>query len=287
MDTVILQQKFKAPIKAVWEAITLPELMKEWYFKVHNFELKPGNVFTFYGDDQQQTYLHSCEILQVEPLTLLEYTWTHPDHSKGRSVLRWELSGIDEAHTLLTLTHSGLESFADAGPEFAPENYEFGWKGIISISLRNFLHDIGKQLFEIDIQAPREKVWQKMWSKEGYTAWTSEFTEGSYYEGELKAGETVHLLSPEGNGLYSDVIFMQENKLMILSHIGIIIDGEEQDLDEETEYWTGILESYRLSDNEDGSTHLSLELDNQKEYFEKMNESFPRAFRKLKEICEQ
>ncbi len=74
---------------------------------------------------------------------------------------------------------------------------------------------------------------------------------------------------------------------MILSHIGIILNGEEQDLDEETEFWTGILESYRLSDNEDGSTHLSLELDNQKEYFEKMNESFPRAFRKLKELCEQ
>ena len=126
-----------------------------------------------------------------------------------------------------------------------------------------------------------------MWSKEGYTAWTSEFTPGSYYEGEFKAGETVHLLSPEGNGLYSEVLFMQENKLMILSHIGIIVNGEEQELDEETEQWTGILESYRLSDNEDGSTHLSLELDNQKEYFEKMNESFPRAFRKLKELCEQ
>ncbi|OJV50633.1 MAG: hypothetical protein BGO31_09275 [Bacteroidetes bacterium 43-16] len=146
---------------------------------------------------------------------------------------------------------------------------------------------MGKQLFEIDIKAPREKVWQAMWSKAGYTAWTSEFTEGSYYEGELKAGETVHLLSPDGNGLYSDVIFMQENKLMILSHIGIVVDGIEQDPDAETELWTGILESYRLSDNEDGSTHLSLELDNQKEYFEKMNESFPRAFHKLKALCEQ
>ncbi len=287
MDTVILQQKFKAPLKAVWEAITAPKLMREWYFKVHNFELKPGNVFTFYGDDQQQTYLHACEVLEVKTLEVFAHTWAHPDQSKGRSILRWELSGIDEEHTLLTLTHSGLDSFSDAGPEFSGENYEFGWKGIVSISLRNFLHDIGRQYFEIDIRAPREKVWQKMWGKEGYKAWTSEFTEGSYYDGEFKAGETVHLLAPGGNGLYSDVLFMQENELMILSHIGIIVNGEEQELDEETEQWTGILESYRLSEDEAGFTHLSLELDNQKAYFDKMNEAFPRAFRKLKEICEQ
>lgn len=284
---ITIEQKLLAPRQKVWEAITNPEIMKEWYFIIRDFELEKGKVFTFWGDDKNQTYLHSCEILEVVPGKVFEHTWEHPDHSKGKSVLRWELNTIDDEHTILVLQHSGVENFADVGPDFSKENYEFGWKGIISISLRNFLHGIGKQFFEIDINASREKVWQKMWSKEGYTAWTSEFTEGSYYEAELKAGETIHLLAPGGSGLYSDVIFMQENKLMILSHIGVIVDSEEQELDAETEQWTGILESYKLSDNEDGSMHLSLELDNQKEYFEKMNESFPRAFRKLKAICEQ
>lgn len=283
---ITLTQKFRAPVEQVWAAITQPEIMEKWYFRVHGHALKEGNVFTFYGDDKNKTYLHRCEILKIEPLRLFEHTWTHPEQSKGSSVLRWELDRLDEMNTQLTLIHSGLESFADAGPEFSPENYEFGWKGIVSISLRNYLHDIGKQTFEIDINAPREKVWNKMWSKDGYTEWTSEFTEGSYYEGVLKAGETVHLLAPDGSGLYSDVIFAQDHKIMVFSHIGVVVDGEEQEPDVDTEFWTGILESYKLSDNSDGSTHLTVESDNLKSEFDKMNENFPRALARLKAICE-
>ena len=283
---ITLTQEFKAPIEQVWAAITQPQIMQEWYFNVRDLSLEEGNVFTFYGDDKKETYLHRCEILKVEPLALLEHTWTHPEQSKGSSVLRWELSKMDEAHTRLTLIHSGLESFADAGPEFSPENYEFGWKGIVGISLRNYLHDIGKQFFEITINAPRDKVWDIMWSKAGYTSWTSEFTEGSYYEGVLKAGETVHLLAPGGSGLYSDVLFVQEQKMIVFSHIGMVVEGEEQEPDAATAFWSGILERYQLKVNDDGSTQLSVELDNLKSEFDKMSESFPRALDKLKAICE-
>ena len=285
MDTVVLTQKFKTAIEKVWKAITVPGEMKQWYFHVQNFDLSVGNVFTFYEKPEGGTFLHRCEILQIIPQQLFEHTWEHPSHSKGKSFLKWELKRVDENETLLTLTHTGLENFADAGPEFSPENYAFGWKGIIQISLRNYLYGIERLIFDIDINAPREKVWQILWGKKTYAEWTSVFTEGSYFEGDFKQGNRVHLLSPGGDGLYSDIIFLIENEFLMFSHIGYLKDKQEQPIDEETEVWTGSIESYKLTDKGNG-THLKLELDCQPEYKDSMNGRFADALQKLRQMCE-
>ncbi|MCC6288295.1 MAG: SRPBCC domain-containing protein [Chitinophagaceae bacterium] len=285
MATVTLTQTFKAPIEKVWSAITAPEKMKHWYFHVRDFNLKTGNVFTFYEKPEGGSYLHRCEILKVVPQKIFEHTWEHPSHSKGKSVLKWELESMDENHTRLTLTHSGLENFADAGPEFAVANFEFGWKAIVPVSLRNYLYGIEKLVFAIDIKAPREKVWQILWEKNSYTQWTSVFTEGSYYEGALQQGGRIHFLWPGGSGLYSDIVFLKENSLMLFSHIGIIKDKQEQAINADTEVWTGNIESYRLTDIE-GGTNLTVELDCQPAYKDYMNEKFPQALQKVKQMCE-
>lgn len=95
---------------------------------------------TFYEKEEGGSFLHRCEILKAEPERLLEHTWEHPSHSGGKSVVKWALQPVDEEHVQLTLTHGGLENFADAGPAFSPENYAAGWEGIIGISLRNYLY---------------------------------------------------------------------------------------------------------------------------------------------------
>src|SRR5690606_28600692 len=196
MSAVTITQQLNASLDKVWDAITQPTQMKIWFFNVHQHDLKVGNVFTFYGNEKEKTYLHRCEILKIMPQAELEHTWEHPDKSDGKSVLHWQLTKIDDETTSLTITHSGLESFADAGPEFAPEHYEFGWKGIIYISLRNYLHHIEKQVWTIDIKASRDKVWYKIWDNDYYTQWSSVFSEGSYYQGTLAVGNRIHFLSP-------------------------------------------------------------------------------------------
>lgn len=285
MSIIKVSSTYSFPVEKVWNAITKPEEMKKWYFFVHNFELKEGNVFTFYEKESGGTYLHQCEILQIIPEKLFEHTWEHPSHSKGKSWLKWELEAVDAAHTQLTLTHSGLENFADAGPEFAPENYEGGWDAFVKTSLKNYLNGIEKLVFEIEIEASREKVWKVMWVEENYGLWTSAFTEGSFIKGELKQGGRVHLLAPSGEGMYSDIAYVKENEWLIFSHIGYVKDGEELPLDEETAKWTGSFESYKLSKSATG-TLLTVEVDNQKEYHDYMNEAFPKALQILKELCE-
>ena len=285
MATVTLTKSFKAPISKVWQALTDKEAMKKWYFHVKDFELKEGNVFTFYETEEGGKYIHRCEILQVKPETLFEHTWEHPSQSKGNSILRWELESKGD-ETQVTLTHSGLENFADAGPDFAPENYEFGWKSIVNVSLRNYLYGVEKLIFKIDITAPTQKVWQILWDKETYKQWTSAFTEGSTYEGELGQGKRIHFLAPSGEGMYSDVLFYKENELAVFSHIGMLKDKQEQPIDAATEAWTGSIEMYRLNETETGS-HLQVEVDAVKEYKKHLEEAFPKALQKLKELSEQ
>lgn len=285
MATVSLSQTFTVPVEKVWNAITRPDEMKHWYFHVRDFGLKPGNVFTFYEKEDGGAFLHRCEILKVVPQKLFEHTWEHPDHSKGKSILKWELESIDDKNTRLSLTHSGLENFADAGPEFAPANYEFGWKAIVQVSLRNYLYGIEKLVFTININTNREKLWQILWEKENYKQWTSVFNKGSYYEGELKQGGRMHFLSPEGSGIYSDILFLKENRLMLFSHIGVLKDKQEQPIDADAAVWTGSIESYRLTDIDSG-TNLTVEVDCQQSYKDYTNEKFPAALQNIKKMGE-
>jgi uncharacterized protein YndB with AHSA1/START domain len=285
MSTIRKTQVYKFPVDKVWSAITEPEQMKKWYFYVHDFKLEEGNVFTFYENESGGNFLHRCEILKVIPNELFEHTWEHPNHSKGKSVLTWKLESLSDASTQLTLTHSGLENFSDAGPEFAPENYDGGWDGFVKTALKNYLNGIEKLVFEVDIQAPPEKVWGKLWNAESYKIWTSAFSDGSSMVGELKEGNRIHFVNENGEGIYSDIVYLKENKWIIFSHIGNIQNGKELPLDEETEKWTGSFESYKLSKN-DNSTRLIAEIDNERTSHEVMTEKFSKAFKTLKEICE-
>ena len=56
--------------------------------------------------------------------------------------------------------------------------------------------------FQININAPKEKVWEMLWSDEGYRNWTSVFTEGSYAESDWKEGSKIKFLSPDGSGMF-------------------------------------------------------------------------------------
>lgn len=136
-QTIKLEQIYNAPIEKVWKALTDKDLMKQWYFDIEDFELKEGAVFNFYESDARQ-YHHRVEIKKIISGRLLQHTWTHPSHSKGESMLRWELIP-DGANTRVTLTHEGLENFEENGPEFAVANYEMGWKEIMGKSLNFFL----------------------------------------------------------------------------------------------------------------------------------------------------
>jgi uncharacterized protein YndB with AHSA1/START domain len=284
MDVVKVEAVFDASKSQVWEALTNAEIMKVWYFDISNFKLAVGTEFSFYEGEKKE-YLHEGVILKVEQYKVLQHTWKHPEQSKGSSIVTWEIEEIDENKVKVSLSHEGLENFADAGPNFAPANYEMGWNAIVKTNLRNYLYGIKRLIFKQEINASANVVWSTLWDKDSYPKWATIFCEGSYYTGDMAMGNRIHFLTPKGDGMFSDVGYMIPEKLMILSHIGMLLDFKEMPLDAETQRWTGSFEIYKLEEK-DGKTTVTAEADCVDKYVSYMEEKFPLALQEIKKISE-
>ena len=134
----VIERLFDAPVSRVWDALTKNEEMKKWYFKLPDFKAIPGFEFSFTaGAKGQEQYKHLCRITEVIPGKKLAYSWRY-DGYPGNSFVSFEL--FEEGKkTRIKLTHSGIETFVDAGPDFAKENFAEGWTQILDKSLRGFL----------------------------------------------------------------------------------------------------------------------------------------------------
>lgn len=139
--------------------------------------------------------------------------------------------------------------------------------------------------FTISINAPKEKVWQVLWSDESYRQWTAVFSEGSYAVSDWQQGSKIQFLTPAGHGMYSLIERLVPNEVMSFKHMGEIKDGVEQPPNEKTKSWVGATETYRLAE-ENGMTLLTATLDIQETdapYFEK---TFPQALQTVAQLAE-
>lgn len=139
-DNVIVKQRFNAHPEKVWKAITNKEEMKKWYFDIPDFKLELHNEFSFYESDEEKKYHHHGEILEIIPEKKLKHSWSYPDISKEKTLVKWEIEADGEG-TSLTLTHKGIENFEHLGKDFSHHNFEEGWKEIVSKSLKEFIEN--------------------------------------------------------------------------------------------------------------------------------------------------
>lgn len=136
----VIERKLKATPEKIWKALTEKELMKKWYFDLDNFVAETGFEFQFYGTGHDgQKYLHHCKITEVIPGKKLKYSWSY-EGIEGMSYVSFELIPEGE-HTLVRLTHEGLETFPKNNPDFARNSFENGWTSIIGESLKNYIEN--------------------------------------------------------------------------------------------------------------------------------------------------
>ncbi|MDG3583819.1 SRPBCC family protein [Galbibacter pacificus] len=136
-QTIIVETIVNATVKSVWEALTVPEKMKNWYFTVNNFELRERNEFYFY-EPNGTNFKHVCRIIDIVPEKRIRYSWSYPEYSNGVSIVSWQLAAQD-GKTLVRLKHSGIENFMDAGSDLSRENFVAGWEEIVKKSLPGYL----------------------------------------------------------------------------------------------------------------------------------------------------
>lgn len=146
--------------------------------------------------------------------------------------------------------------------------------------------------FSIEIDAPKQKVWDTMLNDQTYRQWTEVFNPsgGSYYEGDWSAGSKMRFLGPDEEGnLRGMFCLVRENRpyeFISLQHLGELINGEEKPWPEEMTNGQRIHENYTL--RESGyKTEVVVSLDTNEQFKEMFQDMWPKALEKLKELAEK
>ncbi len=136
--------------------------------------------------------------------------------------------------------------------------------------------------FTIEINAPKEKVWEALWKDENYRNWCAVFHEGSHYKSDLQEGSKIYFLGPENSGMFGIVEKNVPFEKMHFLHKGEFKNGEEQG----ENYGLEAIEQYDLEEK-DATTSLSVTMNSPEEYLGYFTDTFPKALEKVKEIAEK
>lgn len=136
--------------------------------------------------------------------------------------------------------------------------------------------------YSISIKAPRALVHQTMLADETYRVWTSEFAQGSYYQGSWDKGAQIVFLNPQGFGMKARIAEHRPAEFVSIEMLSEVRDG----VPDVQGQWQEIFENYTFVEN-DGVTTLKVDIGAIPEgWADFMNESWPKALAKLKTICE-
>lgn len=146
--------------------------------------------------------------------------------------------------------------------------------------------------YKVSIKAPVSKVYDFMLginNKSTYEQWTAVFNPTCTYEGTWEKGNKILFLGTDENGdkggMVSKVTENQPNQFVSIKHCGLV-QGDQEIMDgPEVEKWANGMENYTFEEN-NGTTNISVDLDCTEDFIEYMNETYPKALGKLKEICE-
>lgn len=146
--------------------------------------------------------------------------------------------------------------------------------------------------FTIDINAPKDKVWDIMLSEDTYPQWTGAFHEGSYFVGSWELGSDIKFLSTEDDsqsGILGKVVESRPYEFVSVEIISEIADGEPAPYGEFSKLWAGSHENYSFTEA-DGVTTVTVDMigpSDDPEMTEEFARMWPPALQKLKQICEQ
>jgi hypothetical protein len=150
-----------------------------------------------------------------------------------------------------------------------------------------------KLQFQVRINAPATKVYDVMLgisNKSTYEQWTSLFNPTSSYEGSWKKGSKILFVGVDEHGkkggMVSEVAEITPNRFVSVRHYGLVQDDQEITEGPEVEKWANGFENYTFTEN-NGTTTVTVDLDTTEEFLDYMNETYPKALDKLKELCEK
>lgn len=150
-----------------------------------------------------------------------------------------------------------------------------------------------KLQFKEKIQAPANKVYDTMLginNKSTYEQWTAPFNPTSTYEGTWDKGNKILFIGVdekgEKGGMVSKVAEIIPNRFVSIQHYGILKADKEITDGPEVEKWANGFENYTFEEK-NGTTTVTVDLDSAEDFLDYMNETYPKALDKLKELSEK
>lgn len=150
-----------------------------------------------------------------------------------------------------------------------------------------------KLQFKVNINAPANKVYNVMLgisNKSTYEQWTALFNPTSTYEGNWDKGSKMLFIGidekGEKGGMVSEIFENIPNRFVSIRHYGLVKANEEITEGPEVEKWANGFENYTFEEN-NGTTTVTVDLDTTEDFLDYMNDAYPKALDKLKEICEK
>ena len=150
-----------------------------------------------------------------------------------------------------------------------------------------------KLQFKISINAPVTRVYDAMLgisSRSTYEQWTSLFNPTSTYEGSWDKRNKILFVGVdekgEKGGMVSRIAENMPNRFVSIQHYGLVKAGKEITEGPEVEKWANGFENYTFDEN-NGTTTVTVDIDTTEDFEDYMNQTWPKALDKLKELCEK
>jgi uncharacterized protein YndB with AHSA1/START domain len=277
-----------APVEKVWEFWTNPKHIinwnkasDDWFTPWAEHDLKPGGRFVsrMEARDGSMGFNFEGEYAEVVQYQLIESVL-----GDGRKVkVEFWPEGTQNTRV--------IESF-EPEDTHSLDMQKQGWQSIMD-NFKQYVEASDKFeriRFEIEIDAPAEKVYRIMLDNNTYNEWTSVFNPSSRYEGSWDKGAKLRFVGTDKDGkvegMVSKVRENIPNRYVSIEHYGMVSDGQEIVSGPEIQSWAGSQENY-FFEEKDGKTKLTIELDSNAEFKLYFSDTYPKALEKLKEICER
>jgi uncharacterized protein YndB with AHSA1/START domain len=119
--TAVLERRYEAPIKDVWDAITTPDRVNRFFLPVSG-DLRAGGSYAFEGQA-------SGKILVCDPPHLLRLEWTPPGDRGYSDQVEVRLTSDGPDATWLVLEHASVADVFRNDPDTGCYGVGTGWEG--------------------------------------------------------------------------------------------------------------------------------------------------------------
>jgi len=137
----------------------------------------------------------------------------------------------------------------------------------------------------IDINAPKEKVWQVLIEDNFTRQWYKEFSPGSYAETDWSVGSTAKFFDGKQDGLIARIVTNKRAEELSMTFIGMSDKGKEIFDGPFVDDFKGKFETYKLREH-DGVTTLDISTEMSEDYYDEMDKAWDSALQIVKNLAE-